>query len=124
MMVQLHTFLLNLLKEYLDNQKMIEAVNSIKPDVLFIGMTAPKQEKWAYNNKINVNAGLICSVGAVFDFYAGTKERPSKIWINMGLEWLGRLVKEPHRMWKRYIYYGAIFTFYLSKKKMEMIFKK
>jgi N-acetylglucosaminyldiphosphoundecaprenol N-acetyl-beta-D-mannosaminyltransferase len=52
---------------------------------------------------------LICSIGAVFDFYAGTVQRPSEIWINLGLEWLGRLVKEPKRMWKRYLYYGPVF---------------
>ena len=85
-----------------ENRRILEAVNSFKPDVLFIGMTAPKQEKWAYANKEQLDARVICSIGAVFDFYAGTIKRPDKIWINLGLEWLGRLMKEPERMWKRY----------------------
>lgn len=92
-----------------DNQSMIAAINSFCPDVLFIGMTAPKQEKWAYGHKAAIDAKLICSIGAVFDFFAGTKKRPDKIWINLGLEWLGRLLKEPGRMWKRYLYFGPIF---------------
>jgi len=106
-----------------DTAKMISHVNAFKPDVLFVGMTAPKQEKWSYQNKEILDCGKICSIGAVFDFYAGTIERPNKIWISLGLEWLGRLVKEPKRMWRRYIYYGFIFGKYLFQEKTGL-FKK
>jgi len=97
-----------------ENFEMIGIINEFQPDVLFVGMTAPKQEKWAYENKISLKTGLICSIGAVFDFYDGTVERPNQIWIDSGLEWLGRLLKEP----KRYIYYGAVFVFKVLKKKL------
>ncbi|MET7030068.1 WecB/TagA/CpsF family glycosyltransferase [Sediminicola luteus] len=100
-----------------DNDKMLAAVNGFKPDVLFIGMTAPKQEKWSRQHKDQLDAGLICAIGAVFDFYAGTVQRPSKVWRDLGLEWLGRLIKEPKRMWKRYLYNGVIFCGYLLKEK-------
>ncbi|MDF4221138.1 WecB/TagA/CpsF family glycosyltransferase [Maribacter sp. M208] len=83
-----------------DNSKMIEAVNAFQPDVLFVSMTAPKQEKWSHANKDLLVAKIICSIGAVFDFYAGTVECPNKIWQDLGLEWLGRLLKEPKRMAK------------------------
>jgi N-acetylglucosaminyldiphosphoundecaprenol N-acetyl-beta-D-mannosaminyltransferase len=102
-----------------DNAQIIQAVNAFKPDVLFIGMTAPRQEKWAYAHKDQLDAKTICSIGAVFDFYAGTVERPSAIWINLGLEWLGRLVKEPRRMWKRYIYYGPVFIYKVLREKVK-----
>jgi len=92
-----------------DNLEMVRAVNDFNPDVLFVGMTAPKQEKWAYKHKIQLNANIICTIGAVFDFYAGTIKRPNKIWVNMGLEWFIRLVHEPKRLWKRYLYFGPIF---------------
>ena len=82
-------------------------------------MTAPKQEKWAYSNKTRIDAQLICSIGAVFDFYAGTVQRPSDVWIDLSLEWLGRLVKEPKRMWKRYLYYGPVFFYYLVNQKFK-----
>ena len=95
----------------------INIVNEFKPNVLFIGMTAPKQEKWAYEHKDKLHAHIICTVGAVFDFYAGTVKRPHKIWIKLGLEWLGRLVKEPKRLYKRYLYYGPIFTYRLLYEK-------
>lgn len=104
-----------------DNQEMVSKVNAFRPDVLFVGMTAPKQEKWAYKHKELLNTEMICSIGAVFDFYAGTIDRPGKLWIKLGLEWLGRLVKEPKRMWKRYLYYGVVFGFYLLKLKYNQL---
>ncbi len=107
-----------------DNAQMLNAVNTFRPDVLFVGMTAPKQEKWSYDYKDALDVQIICSIGAVFDFYAGTVKRPNKIWINMGMEWLGRLLKEPKRMWKRYIYYGFIFGFYLIREKSKNMFSR
>jgi len=84
-----------------DNRLMINAINKFNPDVLFVGLTAPKQEKWVYENKEQINAPIICCIGAVFDFYAGTVKRPGKFWISAGLEWLPRLLKEPRRLWQR-----------------------
>ena len=80
---------------------MCEKVNAFKPDILFVGMTAPKQEKWVYRFKDDLNAKNICCVGAVFDFYAGNIKRSSDFWINLGLEWLPRLAKEPKRLFYR-----------------------
>jgi N-acetylglucosaminyldiphosphoundecaprenol N-acetyl-beta-D-mannosaminyltransferase len=92
-----------------DNAKIISEINNVKPDVLFIGMTAPKQEKWIYQNIKALNIGTACSIGAVFDFYAGMVKRPSKIWINLGLEWFIRMINEPKRLWKRYLIYSPLF---------------
>lgn len=84
-----------------DNFVMRKEINNFKPNILFVGMTAPKQEKWVYQNKEKINAGIICSIGAVFDFYAETVKRPHKIWVMLGLEWLIRLIRNPKRMWSR-----------------------
>ncbi len=84
-----------------ENVKICSLINKVESDILFVGMTAPKQEKWVYNNNININAKLICSIGAVFDFYSGTVSRPSKFWIKYGLEWLPRFLHEPIRLAKR-----------------------
>lgn len=92
-----------------ENKEMMAEVNAFKPDVLFVGMTAPKQEKWAFQHKDGLDTKIICSIGAVFDFYAGTVVRPHNFWIQLRLEWFVRLVKEPKRMWKRYLYYGPVF---------------
>ena len=84
-----------------ENDEIISKVNDFNPDVLFIGMTAPKQEKWLHEHKERLNFKIASSIGAVFDFYAGTVVRPSQFWIDLHLEWLPRLMKEPKRLWKR-----------------------
>ena len=85
----------------MDNQLMIDEINRFSPEILFVGMTAPKQEKWVYKNKHKLNAIVICSIGAVFDWYAGTTKRSGKYWIKFGLEWLRRFYREPRRLWRR-----------------------
>ena len=80
---------------------MLEKVNDFKPDILFVGMTAPKQEKWVFVNKDNINANTIVSIGAVFDFYAGTIKRPSNFWVSIGMEWFPRFLREPKRLARR-----------------------
>ncbi|MEC9302831.1 MAG: WecB/TagA/CpsF family glycosyltransferase [Bacteroidota bacterium] len=84
-----------------DSIKMCNAVNAVQPDVLFVGMTAPKQEKWVYSFKNKLETKNICCIGAVFDFYAGNIKRSSDFSIKYGLEWLPRLVREPKRLFYR-----------------------
>lgn len=84
-----------------DTNKMLAAVNAFNPKILFVGMTAPKQEKWVFKNKANINANVITSIGAVFDFYAGTVKRSHPFWIKLGLEWLPRFLKDPKRLAQR-----------------------
>ena len=98
-----------------DNSEMIEAVTKFAPDILFVGMTAPKQEKWVNANCCNFDVKIICSIGAVFDFYAETIKRPSKFWINLNLEWFVRFINEPKRLFARYFYYSPSFFFDLGK---------
>ena len=78
-----------------ENIVMINEINSFDPHVLFIGMTAPKQEKWAYQNYNLVNAQIVSTIGNVFDWYAGNSKRPGKIWITLRLEWLIRIFHRP-----------------------------
>ena len=96
-----------------ENQLMSENANKFNPDVLFVGMTAPKQEKWVFENKNSLKAKTICSIGAVFDFYAETVKRPSEFWIKLKLEWFIRFLKEPKRLFKRYFVYSPLFFIHL-----------
>ncbi|NVK51787.1 MAG: WecB/TagA/CpsF family glycosyltransferase [Flavobacteriaceae bacterium] len=100
-----------------DTLEMITAVNQFSPDILFIGMTAPKQEKWSYANKERLNVSIITSIGAVFDFYAGSINRAPKWMMKIGMEWLYRFFKEPKRMWKRYLINNTRFIYYVLKAK-------
>ena len=86
-----------------DSKIMCDEVNIFNPDVLFVGMTAPKQEKWVHLYKNELNANIICSIGAVFDFYAGNIERAPKIMINLGLEWLHRSFKSSRLLRRNFI---------------------
>ena len=102
-----------------ESNEMIEAVNNFAPDVLFVGMTAPKQEKWVHKHRDRLQVPLICSIGAVFDFYSGTVKRSGDMWINMGLEWLPRLLREPGRLWKRNFVSTPLFLWYVAVEKIK-----
>jgi N-acetylglucosaminyldiphosphoundecaprenol N-acetyl-beta-D-mannosaminyltransferase len=88
------------------------------PDVLFVGMTAPKQEKWVDANKHRLKVKNIASIGAVFDFYAGNVKRSSPFWISLGLEWLPRFLKEPRRLARRNLISTPTFIADVLKQKM------
>ena len=100
-----------------DNKAIIDAINAANPDLLWIGMTAPKQEKWTYShwNELNIHCH-VGTIGAVFDFFAGTVERAPIWWQDHGLEWLYRLIKEPKRMWRRYIIGNSLFLWNMTKE--------
>lgn len=101
-----------------DNEAIIRAINVADPDLLWIGMTAPKQEKWTYAHwdelDIHCHVGTI---GAVFDFFAGTYRRAPQWWQDHSLEWLYRLLKEPRRMWRRYVIGNPLFLWNVRKEK-------
>ena len=84
-----------------DTRGMLAAVNAAAPDVLWVGMTAPKQEKWLFENRSNLNVQFAGAVGAVFDFYTGRVKRSPPVFQRLGLEWLPRLILEPQRLWNR-----------------------
>lgn len=86
---------------YEDNARMVHEINKSAPDVLWVGLSAPKQEKWVEENRQILDVPVIGSVGAVFDFYANTIPRAPLWMCKIGLEWIYRLLKEPRRMWKR-----------------------
>jgi N-acetylglucosaminyldiphosphoundecaprenol N-acetyl-beta-D-mannosaminyltransferase len=101
-----------------DNKAIIDAIHAANPDLLWIGMTAPKQEKWTYSHwqELNIHCH-VGSIGAVFDFFAGTMKRAPMWWQEHGLEWLYRLLKEPKRMWRRYIIGNTLFLWNMVKEK-------
>jgi N-acetylglucosaminyldiphosphoundecaprenol N-acetyl-beta-D-mannosaminyltransferase len=83
------------------NAAIVSHVNAARPDVLWVGMTAPKQEKWVHANATALQVPVIGSIGAVFDFFAGSHPRAPEWMCTAGLEWVYRLVREPRRMWER-----------------------
>lgn len=104
-----------------DSKSMIERINAVNPDVLFVGLTAPKQEKWAYHNFGKLQVGHVCCIGAVFDFYAGNIKRAPDWMILIGMEWSYRLIQEPRRMWRRYLIGNAKFIGYILMEKIGFL---
>ncbi len=91
-----------------EEAQMAEAINAFRPDVVFVGMTAPKQEKWAWRNRDRLDTSLIVSVGAVFDWYAGNEPEIAPIWWKLHLGWLIRTIRRPEIL-KRYPNIGIFF---------------
>ena len=103
-----------------DSQAMIAAIRATDPDLLWIGITAPKQEKWLHDHwehlPIHCHTGAI---GAVFDFFAGTVGRAPDWWLRHDLEWLYRFFKEPRRIWRRIFVSGPRFLWFVLKEKLS-----
>ena len=78
-----------------DNLKIIKQINKYKPDFLFVGMTAPKQEIWVNQNANKINCKTIASVGLVFEYLAKNLYNPPNIIKSIGLEWISRLLQQP-----------------------------
>jgi N-acetylglucosaminyldiphosphoundecaprenol N-acetyl-beta-D-mannosaminyltransferase len=91
------------------NDEVIEKINNSGAKILLVAFGAPNQEKWIYTNlqKLDVHAAI--GVGGLFDFYSGNMPRAPKWMRELGIEWVFRLIKEPGRMWRRYIIGNPLF---------------
>lgn len=104
-----------------EDRAMIAAINRAAPDVLWVGMTAPKQEKWIRQNKDNLDVKFIAAVGAVFDFYAGNVKRSHPWFLEHGLEWLPRLLQEPRRLWPRTFISAPVFFWHVFLQRLKLV---
>jgi N-acetylglucosaminyldiphosphoundecaprenol N-acetyl-beta-D-mannosaminyltransferase len=86
-----------------EEKELAARLEQASPDVLWVGLSTPKQEKWIYDHRQTLNVPIMLGVGAAFDMNSGKLERAPKWMRNFGLEWLYRLVCEPRRLWKRYL---------------------
>ena len=100
--------------------EMVKEVNFATPDVLWVGMSAPKQEKFIFENRAQLNVKFVAAVGAVFDFYSGNVTRDAGSWfVRHGLEWLPRLLQEPKRLWRRMFVSAPIFLWHVVKQRFK-----
>lgn len=91
---------------------LAEKINSLGTNIVWIGLSTPKQEIFAFRLSKYVNVNFICTIGAAFDFHTGRLKRAPKFMQNIGLEWLYRLIMEPKRLWKRYFMVVPLFIYY------------
>lgn len=92
-----------------ESSRIIAQINRVEPDVLWIGMTAPKQEKWVCEFRERLNVKAIGPIGAVFSFYSGSEKRAPRLFLKSGLEWFARLLQEPRRLFNRNFVSNPIF---------------
>ena len=92
-----------------DNAEILTAIIQAQPDVLWVAMTAPKQEKWIAEHAGQLPVAFVGAIGAVFDFYTGQVKRSHPVFQKMGLEWLPRLLQQPRRLWRRTFVSAPVF---------------
>ena len=104
------------------SRQIVQTIRETKPDVLFVGLGAPKQEKWIWKYKDELGVPISIAVGAAFDFVARTVRRAPNWMQKCGLEWIFRLCQEPGRLWKRYLIGNLIFLWLVSKELVKKWF--
>lgn len=104
------------------NRSVIERVNAARPDILMVGFGMPLQEEWIAANRRAIDAPVVLSAGAAFDYVSGTLRRPPRWMTTRGLEWLGRLVIEPRRLAGRYLLGNPIFVVRVLRERMRRTF--
>jgi len=93
-----------------EDDKVVAMINAANPDVLWIGLSTPKQERWMYEHKRKLQVPVVIGVGAAFDLNSGRARQAPRWMREHGLEWCFRLLQEPRRLWKRYLVYGSEFV--------------
>ncbi len=103
-----------------ENQAVVDRINALKPDILVVGFGMPTQEKWILDNWDQLRVHVVIPVGAFFDYLAGDVARAPRWMTDYGFEWLGRLLIEPQRLWKRYLVGNPLFIFRVILQKLKI----
>ena len=93
-----------------EDEDVVRMINEARPDIVWVGLGTPKQERWMAAHRSRLQASVLLGVGAAFDFNAGVKRRAPRWMQYSGLEWLFRLLAEPRRLWRRYLRQNPIFV--------------
>jgi N-acetylglucosaminyldiphosphoundecaprenol N-acetyl-beta-D-mannosaminyltransferase len=101
-----------------EDRVVIERINSVRPDILWVGLGCPKQECWIAEHQHVLDVPVMLGVGQAFDILAGAKAKAPAWMQSHGLEWLFRFMQEPRRLWKRYLIYGSQFIFLASREQI------
>lgn len=100
-----------------EQRELISQIQESDPKFVWVGLGAPKQERWMRETWCQLRPAILLGVGAAFDFHAGTLQRAPEAWRGLGLEWLYRLSREPRRLWKRYLITNSLFIYYLLTRR-------
>lgn len=98
-----------------ENEGVLAQINAVNPTLLLVGMGPPRQDLWIHANHLRHTTPLTMAVGCLFDYMAGTKQRGPRWMTKLGGEWLWRLVREPRRLWRRYLLGNPRFVLHILK---------
>lgn len=104
-----------------ENEVVIEKINAVKPNILIVGFGMPLQERWLMENWDRIDANVALTGGAVFDYVSGELQRAPRWMTENGLEWLGRLLIEPRRLWRRYLIGNPLFLWRVLKQRLGLL---
>lgn len=99
-----------------ESAEIVETINRVTPDVVWVGLSTPKQERWMHDHRNQLKVPALIGVGAAFDINSGTKKQAPEWMREHGLEWLFRLLQEPRRLWRRYLIGGTQFAFLVASE--------
>lgn len=99
-----------------EDDEIVAMISRAAPDVLWVGLGAPKQEWWMHEHRSKLNVPVVVGVGAAFDMISGSRRQAPKWMRENGLEWLFRLFQEPRRLWRRYLIYGTEFVVWIVQE--------
>jgi N-acetylglucosaminyldiphosphoundecaprenol N-acetyl-beta-D-mannosaminyltransferase len=103
-----------------EEREAIDRINAARPDVVWVGLSTPKQERWMAANRARLSAPVLVGVGAAFDFHAGLKPQAPKWMQRSGLEWLFRVATEPQRLWRRYAFTVPAFVILVALQEIGL----
>jgi N-acetylglucosaminyldiphosphoundecaprenol N-acetyl-beta-D-mannosaminyltransferase len=107
--------------ESAENKSVLQVISAARPDILIVGFGMPLQERWLMENWEHIEARAVLTGGAVFDYVAGELQRAPSWMTNHGLEWLGRLMIEPRRLWQRYLIGNPLFMWRVFKQRLGIL---
>lgn len=103
---------------FTEGDEVAQTVRNAQPDIVFVGMGSPQQERWAADHLSDLGASTVWCVGALFEYYGDVRRR-APVWMRrIGLEWLFRLVLEPKRLWRRYFFGNVRFLWLVARQKL------
>ena len=99
-----------------EDEEILARIHAAEPDVLWVGLSTPKQERWMYEHRHRLRVPVVIGVGAAFDLNCGRLRQAPRWMREHGLEWAYRLMREPRRLWRRYLLYGSEFLWRVTRE--------
>jgi len=103
-----------------EDEEIVAKIHAARPDIVWVGLSTPKQERWMYDHRTKLQVPVAVGVGAAFDLNSGRAKQAPRWMRENGLEWSFRLVQEPRRLWRRYVVYGSEFVWHVASELLSL----